>query len=66
MKAIAILCLILAPVTLQADQTEINNFRAAKKVFWAQLYPDGGNTLYCNQPFDGHSGAAARLMSGRL
>ena len=56
MKAIVILCLILAPVSVLADQTAIVNFNAAKDIFWNDLYPTSGNTLYCNQPFAGHSG----------
>jgi len=56
MKAIAILCLILAPVSSLADQTAIANFSAGKTRFWNDLYPTGGNTLYCDQQFAGHSG----------
>ena len=39
-----------------ADQTIINNFNASKTIFWRDLYPTGGHTLYCDQPFAGHSG----------
>ncbi len=58
MKALAILflVLVLAPVSVLADQTTIANFNASKTIFWRDLYPTGGHTLYCNQPFAGHSG----------
>ena len=39
-----------------ADQTVIDNFNRSKTVFWNNLYPTGGHTLYCNQPFAGHAG----------
>jgi hypothetical protein len=39
-----------------ADQTVIDKFNASKTVFWNDLYPTGGHTLYCNQPFAGHAG----------
>lgn len=31
-----------------ADQTEIPNYRTARNIFWEELYPTGGQTLYCN------------------
>ncbi|MEM7757140.1 MAG: endonuclease [Cyanobacteria bacterium P01_A01_bin.40] len=31
-----------------ADQTEIPNYNQARKVFWRDLYPDGGKSIYCN------------------
>ena len=34
-----------------ADQTAIPNYNAARGIFWSQLYPDGGFTLYCALPF---------------
>ena len=33
------------------DQTTIPNYNAARTIFWEQLYPSGGFTLYCGQPF---------------
>lgn len=30
-----------------ADQTEIPNYNQARKVFWGDLYPDGGKSIYC-------------------
>ena len=51
-----LLCSNLVIVSVQADQTAITNFNAAKTVFWNDLYPTGDHTLYCDQSFSGHSG----------
>jgi deoxyribonuclease-1 len=34
-----------------ADQTRIVNYDAARRLVWARLYPNGGTTLYCGEPF---------------
>lgn len=31
----------------------IEDYETARKVFWSELYPDGGETLYCGTPFGG-------------
>lgn len=33
----------------------INDYQQARSVFWQALYSDGGETLYCQQPFDSRS-----------
>ena len=49
----ALVFLLLSPAL--ADQTVIPNYdKARKDFFWTQLYPTGGSTLYCDQPFEGH------------
>jgi deoxyribonuclease I len=40
----------------KADQTTIPDYNAARPLFWSQLYPEGGFTLYCTQPFTRHIG----------
>lgn len=32
-------------------QTGIETYEDARPVFWRQVYPDGGRTLYCDEPF---------------
>ena len=54
-KYITILLLVISGSAI-SDQTAINNFGASKTIFWRDLYPTGGHSLYCNQPFAGHSG----------
>ena len=34
-----------------ADQRTIENYEQAREVFWSQLYPDGGETIYCGDKF---------------
>jgi deoxyribonuclease-1 len=34
-----------------ADQTRIVNYDETRRLFWARLYPQGGTTLYCGEPF---------------
>ena len=31
----------------------IEDYEEAREIFWAELYPNGGETLYCAQQFDG-------------
>jgi deoxyribonuclease-1 len=35
-----------------ADQFQIPNLREAQPLFWDELYPEGGWTLYCGEPFN--------------
>ena len=35
-----------------ADQFQIPFFQDAEKLFWEQVYPDGGWTLYCGERFE--------------
>jgi len=37
--------------SLSAGQTGIRNYEDARPLFWRQVYPDGGRTLYCDEPF---------------
>lgn len=41
--------LLCAPVT--ADQQRIPDYEEARALFWGELYPRGGKTLYCGQAF---------------
>lgn len=34
-----------------ADQTRLVNYSEARRIFWSQLYPNGGTTLYCGESF---------------
>ena len=43
--------LILLALPSFADQTRIPNYRQARELLWSQVYPDGGNTLYCGESF---------------
>ena len=54
-KYFTIIILMFSSVAI-ADQTAINNFDASKTIFWRDLYPTGGHTLYCDQAFAGRSG----------
>jgi deoxyribonuclease-1 len=46
------LVMVLASITTaRADQTKIPGYDQTRPIFWDQLYPDGGFTLYCAQPF---------------
>ncbi len=42
---------LLACNSPSAQQTGIENYYEAKKLFWGQLYAKGGETLYCGQSF---------------
>lgn len=56
MKAALALLATLTAVSASADQTVIPNYEKARNnVFWDQLYPNGGRTLYCDQEFQGHA-----------
>jgi deoxyribonuclease-1 len=35
----------------QADHTRMVHYDAARRLVWARLYPHGGTTLYCGEPF---------------
>lgn len=52
MIKIIVIGLILLPLIVQADQGQIADYRAARNIFWKQLYPKG-YTLYCDQQFVG-------------
>jgi deoxyribonuclease-1 len=42
-----------APLPAIAEQTRIPNYEQARDIFWHQLYPNGGTTLYCGETFTG-------------
>ncbi len=53
------LCLpVFLGVNACSDETmqnvqKIKDYETARTIFWDELYPDGGETLYCAQQFDG-------------
>lgn len=40
---------------LAGGQEQLTNPKAATQLFWSQLYPQGGSTLYCDQAFNAES-----------
>ncbi len=44
-------CSLIAGLSY-ADQTGIEDYEAARGIFWSQLYGSGGETLYCGERFD--------------
>jgi deoxyribonuclease-1 len=46
-----VLLLWISVLPVSADQVRIANYNAARDIFWNQLYPNGGTTLYCGEPF---------------
>lgn len=49
--------LVIPAAPLQADQSEIKNYRIARDSYvYDQLYASGGRTLYCDQTFSNRSG----------
>ena len=39
-----------------ADPPSIPDYDTARSLFWSQIYPDGGETLYCGVKFGRHRG----------
>ncbi len=70
----SLLCALVLTLTLPAaaDQTQFSNYDAARRIYWDDLYPGGGFTLYCVQPFFRNLGLqiehvyAASWMVGHL
>jgi deoxyribonuclease-1 len=48
---VAFAVLIVAIAKAQAGQVTIPGYGYARHIFWDKLFPDGGITLYCSQPF---------------
>lgn len=44
---------VLATSACQADSAAIKDYEQARRIFWSQLYPNGGETLYCGHKFGG-------------
>ncbi len=54
---LAWLCLsVLLVSPALADQTQIPKYRKARELHWQQLYPHGGFTFYCGEPFEDKTG----------
>ena len=55
---LTLLLFLSGSVCLEAQQNQIRNYRTARsQFFWAQLYRDGGESLYCSRAFvTSHSG----------
>ena len=47
---------LLACDSPSAQQSAIDDYYEAKKLFWGKLYSRGGETLYCGQPFGSNKG----------
>lgn len=43
--------LSLSVSSVLAEQTKIPDYKTARYLFWSKVYPKGGKTLYCAQPF---------------
>jgi deoxyribonuclease-1 len=46
------LLLLLPALAPAGGQHAFDTYYEARKVFWKQVYPEGGRTLYCNKPFN--------------
>lgn len=56
-NTLLILLISLVSFTSYADQTALENYSRAKKVFWKRLYSrDTNTTLYCGKTFNRRSG----------
>ncbi len=44
-----------------AEPQRFQNYFEAIPVFWSQLYPDGGETIYCGKPFGAHKGRSINI-----
>lgn len=53
---ISFVALVLLAAPGWAGQTAIEDYGEARPIFWAGVYPDGGETLYCSQEFDDRDG----------
>ena len=57
LMVLASLCLSLFFVSpVLADQTQIRNYSKARRLHWQKLYPHGGFTFYCGEPFEDKTG----------
>ncbi|MFB3073930.1 MAG: endonuclease I family protein [Candidatus Methylomirabilales bacterium] len=43
---------LLPAISTLADQTQVRNYRTARVLFWDRVYPEGGFTFYCGEPFE--------------
>lgn len=43
----------LTTFSASLNNSGIKDYETARAIFWRQLYPNGGKTLYCGQEFDG-------------
>lgn len=56
LSMISLLTLMLSAceLDLSSSGNNIEDYETARRVFWSEVYPDGGNTLYCDDQFDSH------------
>ena len=54
--ALGCLATLFSLTTLANGQNQIAGTKAATRIFWNQLYSQGGTSLYCGQAFAGESG----------
>jgi deoxyribonuclease I len=54
--ALGCLATLFSLPTLANGQNQIAGTKAATRIFWNQLYSQGGTSLYCGQTFAGESG----------
>ena len=55
-QLIALAILFVTFSSAEADQESILDYAKARYIFWGQLYPEGGKTLYCAQGFTNRVG----------
>jgi deoxyribonuclease-1 len=53
--ALGCLATLFSLPTLASGQNQIADTKAATRIFWNQLYSQGGTSLYCGQAFAGES-----------
>jgi hypothetical protein len=49
---LATLLALLPTISVLADQTQVHNYLTARVLFWGHVYPEGGFTFYCGEPFE--------------
>jgi deoxyribonuclease I len=63
-KSLLILMLaagIASTCAASQQQATPNGYLEILPLFWSELYPDGGHTLYCNQKFGPHKGRSINV-----
>ena len=53
--------LLLRTPAIYAEQREIEDYVAARQLFWSKVYAKGGATLYCKRPFGPRKGRGINI-----